>query len=106
MNVRAAKNKISLDGDLILENAEKGKKLLLAALEKIDSSKTVTINLERVNEIDSSGFQLLLAFIRTLQGRDIDCELKKVQKTIADLVTLSGLNKFLIVKAEEVIGYK
>lgn len=106
MNVRAAKNKISLDGDLILENAQQGKKLMLAALEKIDSSKTVSINLERVNEIDSSGLQLLLAFIRTLQGRDIDCQLKKVQKAIADLIILSGLNKFLVVKAEEIIGYK
>ncbi len=102
MNVKAAKNKISLDGDMILENIEKGKKLLLAALKKIDSSKTVTIDLERVNEIDSSGFQLLLAFIRSLQGQDIDFELIKVRKEIVDLVILSGLKKYLKIKAEEV----
>ncbi|MCX6580382.1 MAG: STAS domain-containing protein [Candidatus Aminicenantes bacterium] len=106
MNVKTAKNKISLDGDLILENAEKGKKLLLAALEKIDGSNTVAIDLEKVNEIDSSGFQLLLAFIRTLKDRDTDCELKKVRKEIADLVILSGLKKFIKIKAEEATGYK
>ncbi|MDQ1354103.1 MAG: hypothetical protein QG657_4412 [Acidobacteriota bacterium] len=106
MNVKAVKNKISLDGDLILENAEQGKKLLLTVLEKIDSGKTVSLNLEKVNEIDSSGLQLLLSFFRTLQERDIDCELKKVRKTIADPVILSGLNKFLSIKTEEVIGYK
>jgi len=100
MNVKAAKNKISLDGDLVLENAEKGKKLLLAALEKIDNSKTVAIDLERVKEIDSPGFQLLVAFIRTLQSRDIDCELIKAPKEIIDLVILSGLKKFLKIKAE------
>lgn len=100
MNVKAAKNKISLDGDLVLENAEKGKKLLLAALEKIDNSKTVAIDLERVNEIDSTGFQLLLAFIRTLQSRHIDCELINARKEIVDLVILSGLKKFIKIKAE------
>jgi anti-anti-sigma regulatory factor len=58
-----------------------------------------------LNKIDSSGLQLLLAFIKKLQGLDCDFELKKVQKSIADLIVLSGLNKFLIIKAEEVIGY-
>lgn len=106
MNVKAVKNKISLDGDLILENAEQGKKLVLTVLEKIDGGKTVSLNLEKVNEIDSSGLQLLLSFIRSLRDRDIDCELKKVQKTIFDLVVLSGLNKYLNIKTEEVIGYK
>jgi anti-anti-sigma factor len=105
MNVIAENNNITLDGLLILENAEKGKVLLLAALEKIDNSKNIILNLESVNEIDSSGFQLLLSFIKKLQGLDLNCELKKVQKAIADLIVLSGLNKFLIIKAEEVIGY-
>ena len=79
MKVKSAKNKISPEGDLIFENAEKGKEVFLSALDKIDSSKAVIIDLSKVDEIDSSGFQLLLAFIRTLQNRDIEFNIRKIR---------------------------
>lgn len=103
MKVKTAKNKISPDGDLIFENAEKGKELLLTALDKVDSSKAVTIDLSKVHEIDSSGFQLLLAFIHTLQSRDIEFKMKKVRTEIFELVKIAGLNKFLRIQAADVV---
>jgi anti-anti-sigma factor len=104
MKVKSAKNKISPEGDLIFENAEKGKEAFLSALDKIDSSKAVTIDLSKVDEIDSSGFQLLLAFIRTLQNRDIEFKIKKIRAEVFELVKLTGLNKFFRIQSTDVIG--
>ncbi|MCP5107979.1 MAG: STAS domain-containing protein [bacterium] len=103
MKVKATKNKISLDGEMIFENAETGKELLLAVLDKIDSSKAVTIDFSKVREIDTSGFQLLLAFIHTLASRDISFKIKKVRSEVFDLVNLAGMNKFLKIEAADVI---
>lgn len=77
MNVKAAKNKIFLYGNWILEIAENGKKLLLAALENIDSSRTICIDRTKVNRIDSPGIQLLLSFIRSPESRDTDFEISR-----------------------------
>lgn len=77
MNVKAAKNKIFLYGNWILEIAENGKKLLLAALENIDSSRTTFIELTKVNRIGSAGIQLLLSFIRSPESRDTDFEISR-----------------------------
>lgn len=106
MNVKTAKNRIYLYGNLVFENVEKGKKLLLAALEQIEGNKIVTIDLSRVNEIDSAGIQLLLSFIHSLETLDTEFKIKKMRKELFDLIILSGLNKFFRVKAEEVIGFK
>jgi anti-anti-sigma factor len=104
MKVKSAKNKISPEGDLIFENAEKGKEVFLSALDKIDSSKAVIIDLSKVDEIDSSGFQLLLAFIRTLQNRDIEFNIRKIRAEVFELVKLTGLNKFFRIQSADVIA--
>jgi len=105
MKVKSAKNKISPDGDLIFENAEKGKKLFLDALDKIDGSKAVTIDLSKVYEIDSSGFQLLLAFIHTLENRDIEYKVKKIRSEVFKLVKMAGLNKYFRIQTGDVMTW-
>lgn len=105
MKVKTAKNKISPDGDLIFENAEKGKRLLLTALDKIDSGKAVTIDLSKVYEIDSSGFQLLLAFIHTLENRDIEYKVKKIRSEVFELVKMAGLNKYFRIQTGDVMTW-
>lgn len=50
MNVKAAKNEVFLYRNFVLKNNEKGKKLLTAALEKIDSSSIVTINPAKIKK--------------------------------------------------------
>ncbi len=103
MKIKRAKNKLSLTGDLVFEYADQGKDLLLNELDRIDASKAVTIDLTSVQEIDSSGFQLLLSFIKTLENRDIGFKLKKVHRDVFDLVNLAGLNKYLKIQAADVI---
>ncbi len=103
MKIKRAKNKLVFDGDLIFENAEQVKDLLLKEMDQLGTAKTVNIDLSKVREIDSSGFQLLLAFIKTLENRDIAFKIKKVSQEIFDLVKIAGLNKFLKIQATEVI---
>ena len=103
MKIKTVKNKISLEGELIIENAEEGKQLLLSAMDKVGDARSVTLDLGKVKEIDSSGFQLLLAFIRTLQNRDIDFKMKKVREEVFNLVELAGLNKFFKIHAADVV---
>jgi anti-anti-sigma factor len=104
MKIKTTKNKISLEGDMIIENAEKGKEQLLAALDKIHTGKTVTIDLGKVNELDSSGFQLLLALIRSLENRDIQFKLKRVRKVVFDVIELAGLNKFFKIETTDLVA--
>lgn len=104
MKIKTTKNKISLEGDLIFETAEKEKEQLLAALDKIHSGKTVTIDLGKVNEIDSSGFQLLMALIRSLENRDTEFKIRKVRKVVFDVIELAGLNKFFKIETADLIA--
>ena len=104
MKIKSTKNKISLEGDLIFETIEKEKEQLLAALDKIHSGKTVTIDLGKVKEIDSSGFQLLLALSRSLENRDTEFKIKKVRKTVFDVIELAGLNKFFKIETTDLIA--
>lgn len=103
MKIKTAKNKVSLEGELVFEHAEQGKELLLSAMDKIDEAKMVTIDLAKVKEIDSSGFQLVLAFIRTLENRDIRYRVRKVREEVYHLVELAGLNKFLKIQQVDVV---
>ena len=104
MKIKTTKNKISLEGNLIVENAGKGKEQLLYALDKIRSGKTVTIDLGKVNEVDSSGFQLLLALIRSLENRDTDFKIKKVRKMVFDVIQLAGFNKFFKIETTDLVA--
>lgn len=89
---------------MIVENAENEKEQLLAALDKMHGGKTVTIDLGKVNEVDSSGFQLLLALIRSLENRDTDFKIKKVRKVVFDLIELAGLNKFFKIETTDLVA--
>lgn len=104
MKIKTVKNKISLEGELIIEHAEEVKELLLASMDKIGDAKSVTLDLGKVKEIDSSGFQLLLSFIQTLQNREIDFKIKKVREEVFNLVELAGLNKFFKIHAADVVN--
>ena len=89
---------------MIVEHAEKGKEQLLTALDKIHTGKTVTIDLGKVNEVDSAGFQLLLALIRSLENRDTEFKMKKVRKVVFDVIELAGLNKFFKIETTDLVA--
>ncbi len=103
MKIKRVKNKLLLDGDLISENAEATKELLLAEIDHISNAKTVTIDLSKVTEIDSSGFQLLLSFIKTLESLEIGFKIKKIGEELFELVKIAGLNKYFKIQSADVI---
>ncbi len=103
MKVKTVKNTISIDGDLVFETAEQSKEELLAALDKVDTAKPVGVDLEKVNEIDSSGFQLILSLLNTLRERETLVSIKKVRSDLYDLAQLGGLNKFLKIDSANVV---
>lgn len=104
MKVKAVKNKISLEGDWVVEHAVEGKSKLMESLDKIDTGKPLSIDLAKVEQIDSSGFQLLLALSQTLQKQDVQFRFTNVREEIFKLVNLAGLNKYLRIDREDVVG--
>jgi anti-anti-sigma factor len=94
MKIKGTKNKIVCEGNLIFDNAELVKEALLDKLAKINTDKPVTFDLSKVEEVDSSGLQLLLSFFRTLENREIAFKVTDISDQMLEVLTLSGLNKY------------
>ena len=94
MKIKGTKNKVAVEGNLIFDNAEKLKQLLLGRMEKITPGKPVILDLSGVQEVDSSGLQLLVAFFKSLQDRGIKCSVSSINKELLEILNLSGLAKY------------
>lgn len=94
MKVKAAKNKLSVEGSLIFDNAEPLKEELLAKLEKLKPDKPVKIDFSHVEEIDSSGIQLLISLFKTMESRNLRYKLESISDEMVEILDLSGLNKY------------
>jgi anti-anti-sigma factor len=94
MKIKGSKNKIICEGNFIFDNADSVKEALLARLEKISPGKPVTIELEHVEEVDSSGLQLLLSLFKTLESRKLQYKVTNVADEMMEVLELSGLSKF------------
>jgi len=94
INIKYAKNKITFEGNLIFENAQEVKKLLLEKLDMIAAKKPLTVELSGVVEIDSSGIQLLISFFKSLEGRQIGYKIMGISDEMEDVLTISGLTKY------------
>ena len=62
-----------LGGRLVLEHAQQFKKELVACVERLGES--ITISIEEGTEIDLSGLQLIVAFIKQIDDRAIGYQL-------------------------------
>lgn len=94
MKIKGSKNKVICEGNFIFDNADAVKESLLSRLEKLDKSKPVIIELEHVEEIDSSGLQLLLAFFKTLEKQHMQYKVVNIAEEMMEILELSGLSKF------------
>ncbi|MCP5047633.1 MAG: STAS domain-containing protein [bacterium] len=94
MKIKGSKNKIVCEGSLIFDNANDVKESLLLKLEKLNVSKPVSIDLSQVEEIDSSGLQLLLSFFKTMDDRSMQYKVVSVNDEMIEILNLSGLSKF------------
>ena len=94
MKIKGSKNKIVCEGNLIFDTAEAVKEALLVKLEKLKTGIPVTIELAQVEEIDSSGLQLILSFFKTLEERKMNYKVVSISREFHDILDLSGLNKY------------
>jgi len=94
MNIKGTKNKILIEGNLIIDHVEDAKKELLKKLENITPGKPVVLDLSRVEEIDSSGLQLLVAFFKSLQNKGINFNVTSINKDMLEVLNISGLAKY------------
>jgi len=94
MKIKGTKNKIVCEGDFIFDNAESVKAGLLGKLEKIQEGKPVVFDLSHLEEIDSSGLQLLLSLFKTLEKRKIQYKVNAINDNLLEILNLSGLDKF------------
>ena len=93
MKIKGTKKRVAVEGDLIFDNAEKLKQLLLERVEKITPATPVILDLSGVQDVDSSGLQLLVAFFKTLQNRGIKSSVNNIPKEMLEILNLSGLDK-------------
>jgi len=94
MKVKAAKNKLSVEGSLIFDNAERLKDELLTKLEKLNPEKPVNVDFSMVEEIDSSGIQLLISLFKTFESRKMAYKLESSSDEMTEILEMSGLKKF------------
>ena len=94
MKIKGARNQIIVEGNLTFDNAEQVKEGLLEKLAKVKTDKEVMMDLSRVEAIDSTGIQLLIAFFKSLENRKIKYKVKSIGDEMLETLELSGLNKF------------
>ena len=94
MKIKGAKNEVAVEGNLIFDNAEELKRLLLERVEKIIPGNPVILDLSGVQEVDSSGLQLLVAFFKSLQNRGSKFSVNSINKEMLEILNLSGLAKY------------
>jgi anti-anti-sigma factor len=97
MKVKGAKHNVIVEGNLIFDNAQQVKEALLARLEKLKGEKNdkeVAIDLSHMEEIDSSGIQLLISFFKSLQNHKIKYKIDGLNDGTIEILNLSGLSQF------------
>jgi anti-sigma B factor antagonist len=94
MKIKGAKNKITVEGNLILDDAGELKEKLLERMDKITPGKPLVLDLSKVEEVDSSGLQLLVSFFKTLQNRGVKFNVARINKQMLEILNLSGLSKY------------
>jgi len=93
MNIKRTKNAIEVAGDIIFENVADGHKRLQKDLESLDYKKPVRLDLSGVNEVDSSGIQLLLAFFLEIRKKEAKLEVVSISDSLLETIELAGLKR-------------
>jgi anti-anti-sigma factor len=94
MKIKGTKNKIIVEGNLIFDDADELKEKLLERMDHINPHQPVIMDLSSVNEVDSSGIQLLLSFFKTLQNKGVKFYVDNINKEMLEILNLSGLAKY------------
>jgi anti-anti-sigma factor len=84
--------KLTMDNDFTIYSIDSIKEELT---KEIDSYKVFELNLENVEEIDSAGVQLLLAFDGELAQKDKVLKITAVSSSVAEIMEIYGLRSRL-----------
>lgn len=94
MKIKSAKNKLTFEGCFIFDNAEEVKETLFEQLNTFKGNTPIVLDLSHVEEIDSSGLQLVVSFFKTLEKRRIPYKVSGISDEMLEILTISGLNKY------------
>jgi anti-anti-sigma factor len=90
---------IDVNGEINYFNIDNFKKTLLHIAE--GDSKSVVVNMENIDAIDSSGIGVIISTYKKMQKRDGSFGLLNVNQNIMALLTLSTIDKFLEIYSSE-----
>jgi len=81
-------------GHCLADDADQVRQDLLDIEGEVADNAKVELDLYGLEEIDSAGLQLLIAFVKTLKKRKVTATLVRVEPQLLSLLKLSGLTKF------------
>lgn len=84
--------KLEIDNELTIYVIDSIKNQISDEMEKYTSFE---FNLSKVEEIDSAGLQLLLAFKNELLRKDKQFEITSASQAVSDLLTIYGIDESL-----------
>jgi len=92
--IEKKRNKIYVRGHCLADDADQVRQDLLDIEGEVADSTKIELDLSGLEEIDSAGLQLLIAFVKTLKKRKVTATLVRVEPQLLSLLKLSGLTKF------------
>jgi anti-anti-sigma factor len=94
MTIEKKKNTVFVRGHCIVDDADQVRQELLDLEGKIANGGRIELDLSELEEIDSAGLQLLVAFVKALKKRKVAVEVTRIDGNLSALLKLCGLNKF------------
>ncbi len=92
--IEKRRNKVFVKGHCLADDADQARQELVDIEGQIADNHKIEVDLSELEEIDSAGIQLLIAFVKTLKKRKVAVSLSRVNPQLSSLLKLSGLTKF------------
>lgn len=91
---------VSIEGNIALDGVNEAKSYLKPHMENSEV-KSILINFDKVNFIDSSGIGLIVSIFKTMQQRNGKFGLSNLSKKNEEIFSITRLNKILSIFATE-----
>ncbi len=91
---------VSIEGNIALDGVNEAKTFLKPHLEN-PAVRSLLINFEKVNFIDSSGIGLIVSIFKTMQQKEGKLALTNLSQKNMEIFTITRLNKILDIYTTE-----